>query len=74
MAEPKSRVVVVGKLLLLVGLPLTVITSLFGAGVHWGFESRADILRIEKDWLGMEVEVPDDYQPREGACYPGGEL
>ena len=24
--------------------------------------------------LRMEVEVPDDYQPREGACYPGGEL
>ena len=58
MAEPKSRIVVVGKLLVLVGLPLAVIATIFGAGVHWGYESRASILRIEKHWLGMDVQVP----------------
>jgi hypothetical protein len=58
MAEPKSRVVIVGKLFLLVGLPLAAITTVFGAGVHWGNSYRAEILRFEKDWLGMDVQVP----------------
>ena len=56
--EQKSRAVIVGKLLLLVGLPLATIAGIFGTGVHYGFEYRADILRLERDLLGMDVQVP----------------
>ena len=58
MAEPKSRAVIVGKLLLLVILPLSLLAGLFGTGVHLGHKHRATLLTVERDWLGMDVEVP----------------
>lgn len=53
-----SRLKSLGKLALLLGVPVALLLGLFGAGVHCGFEHRAAILGFERDWLGMDVEVP----------------
>lgn len=53
-----SRLKSLGKLALLLGVPVALLLGLFGAGVHCGFEHRAAILGLERDWLGMDVEVP----------------
>jgi hypothetical protein len=53
-----SRLKSLSKLALLLGVPVALLLGLFGAGVHCGFEHRAAILGFERDWLGMNVEVP----------------
>ncbi|HEY8380393.1 MAG TPA: hypothetical protein VIK91_28110, partial [Nannocystis sp.] len=55
-----SRLKSLGKLAILIGLPVAVVVGLFGAGVHVGYENRAAILRFERDWLGLDVEVPGE--------------
>ncbi|MCA9635119.1 MAG: hypothetical protein KC420_03685 [Myxococcales bacterium] len=55
---PRSRITALAKLLFLIGLPICLLLALFGAGVHVGLGNRASILAFEKDWLGMDVEVP----------------
>lgn len=53
-----SRLKSLGKLALLLGVPVALLIGLFGAGVHCGFQHRVAILGFERDWLGMKVEVP----------------
>lgn len=53
-----SRIKSLSKLALLLGVPVALLLGLFGAGVHCGFQHRAEILGFERDWLGMDVEVP----------------
>ncbi len=53
-----SRIKSLSKLALLLGVPVALLLGLFGAGVHCGFEHRAAILGFERDWLGMNVDVP----------------
>lgn len=53
-----SRVKALAKLFLLLGLPVTLLAGLFGGGVYLGHSHRVGILRFEKEWLGMDVEVP----------------
>ncbi|MBA3545479.1 MAG: hypothetical protein H0T76_03250 [Nannocystis sp.] len=53
-----SRIKSLSKLALLLGVPVALLLGLFGAGVHCGFQHRAEILAFERDWLGMDVEVP----------------
>jgi hypothetical protein len=55
----RARLVAIGKLLLLVGLPSTLVLGLFGAGVHCGVTHRASITRFERDVMGLDVEVPE---------------
>lgn len=60
-----SRIKAITKLLLLFGLPLAFIVGLFSWGVHFGHSHRRAILAFERDWLGMEVEVPPEPPPDE---------
>jgi len=53
-----SRIKSLSKLALLLGVPVALLLGLFGAGVHCGYQHRAGILAFERDWLGMDVEVP----------------
>lgn len=53
-----SRLRSFGKLALLLGLPVVLIGGLFGAGVYVGERHRVAILSFERDWLGMDVQVP----------------
>lgn len=54
----RARLLAVGKLLLLLGIPIGLIGTLFGAGVHCGVSNRAAITGFERDVLGLDVEVP----------------
>lgn len=54
----RARLLAVGKLLLLVGIPIGLIGTLFGAGVHCGVSNRAAITGFERDVLGLDVDVP----------------
>ena len=55
-----SRLKSLGKLVLLIGTPVALVTGLFGAGVYVGQGHRASILAFERDWLGFDVEVPGE--------------
>lgn len=65
-----SRLKSLGKLALLLGVPVALLLGLFGAGVHCGFEHRAAILGLERDWLGMDVEVPAEPAKTEPISQP----
>jgi len=54
----RARLLAVGKLLLLIGIPTGLIGTLFGAGVHCGVSNRAAITGFERDVLGLDVDVP----------------
>jgi hypothetical protein len=54
----RARLLAIGKLLLLLGIPTGLVLSLFGAGVHCGVTHRAAITGFERDVLGLDVEVP----------------
>ncbi len=54
----RARIKALAKLFLLLGLPVGLLTGLFAGGIYVGATHRATILGIEKDWLGMDVEVP----------------
>lgn len=55
-----SRLKSLTKLALLLGLPVALLLGLFGGGVYCGHSNRAAILGFERDWLGMNVEVPGE--------------
>jgi hypothetical protein len=55
-----SRIKSLGKLVFLIGLPVAFVVGLFGTGVYCGQANRAAILGFERDWLGMDVEVPGE--------------
>ncbi|MCA9705717.1 MAG: hypothetical protein KDK70_07710 [Myxococcales bacterium] len=55
----RKRIFAIGKLVVLFGTPLALIFSLFSCGVYCGVNNRAGIARFERDWLGLDVEVPD---------------
>lgn len=55
-----SRIKSLGKLVFLIGLPVAVVVGLFGAGVYCGQANRTVILGFERDWLGLDVEVPGE--------------
>jgi hypothetical protein len=54
-----KRFKAIAKLALLFGIPLSLVLGLFGSGVHCGVQNRHAILAFERDWLGLDVEVPD---------------
>lgn len=54
-----SRIKSLTKLALLLGAPVALLLALFGTGVHCGHTNRAAILGFERDWLGMDVTVPE---------------
>lgn len=54
-----SRIKSLTKLALLLGAPVALLLALFGTGVHCGHANRAAILGFERDWLGMDVTVPE---------------
>ncbi|MBL8971981.1 MAG: hypothetical protein JNK56_15440, partial [Myxococcales bacterium] len=54
-----SRIKSLTKLTLLLGAPIALLLALFGTGVHCGHANRAAILGFERDWLGMDVTVPE---------------
>jgi hypothetical protein len=54
----RARLKAIGKLMLLLGLPVTVVMGLFGGGVYCGVRNRGAILGFEHDVLGLDVEVP----------------
>lgn len=54
----RARLLAIGKLLLLLGIPTGLVLTLFGAGVHCGVTHRAAITGFERDVLGLDVEVP----------------
>lgn len=54
----RKRILAIGKLVLLFGTPLALLFGLFGSGVYCGVQHRVGILKFERDWLGLEVEVP----------------
>lgn len=55
-----ARLKSLGKLVVLIGLPVAFVVGLFGAGVYVGHGHRAAILGFERDWLGLDVEVPGE--------------
>ncbi|MCX4244801.1 M12 family metallo-peptidase [Paraliomyxa miuraensis] len=56
----RKRILAIAKLVLLFGTPLALIFGLFSCGVYCGVQNRAGITHFERDWLGLDVEVPDD--------------
>ena len=54
-----SRIKSLTKLALLLGAPIALLLALFGSGVHCGHANRTAILSFERDWLGMDVVVPE---------------
>jgi hypothetical protein len=54
-----SRLKSLGKLTLLLALPVGLLVGLFSCGVYVGHDHRATILAFERDWLGMDVDVPE---------------
>ena len=54
-----SRLKNLSKLALLLGTPAALLMALFAGGVHYGQTHRAAVLGFERDWLGMDVIVPE---------------
>jgi hypothetical protein len=67
-----KRILAIGKLVLLFGTPLAVIFGLFSCGVYCGVQNRASITRFERDYLGLDVEVPGEPStpPKDAAAAP----
>lgn len=55
-----ARLKSLGKLAVLIGLPVAFVVGLFGAGVYVGHGHRTAILSFERDWLGLDVVVPGE--------------
>jgi hypothetical protein len=55
-----ARLKSLGKLVVLIGLPVAFVVGLFGAGVYVGHGHRTAILSFERDWLGLDVAVPGE--------------
>ena len=55
-----TRLKSLGKLVVLIGLPVAFVVGLFGAGVYVGHGHRTTILSFERDWLGLDVTVPGE--------------
>jgi hypothetical protein len=55
-----ARLKSLGKLVVLIGLPVSFVVGLFGAGVYVGHGHQAAILGFERDWLGLDVTVPGE--------------
>lgn len=53
-----SRLKILAKLSLLLGLPVLLLAGLFGTGVYLGHQNRYAVTKFERDWFGMEVDVP----------------
>ena len=60
----RSRARAVARLTALIGGPLLLVTTLFGGGVYLGIAHRPTVMRIERDWLFMNVEVPPQPEPK----------
>src|SRR5690606_16137250 len=54
-----KRLKAIAKLGLLFGIPISLVLGLFSWGVHVGAQHRHAIASFERDWLGLDVEVPD---------------
>lgn len=54
----RARLKVIGKLMLLLGVPVSIVLGLFGGGVYCGVTHRGALLGFEHDVLGLDVEVP----------------
>jgi hypothetical protein len=54
----RKRIFAISKLVVLFGTPVALILGLFSCGVYCGVENRHPITSFERDWLGMDVEVP----------------
>jgi hypothetical protein len=67
-----KRLKAISKLGLLFGIPLSLVLGLFGSGVYCGAQNRHAILSFERDWLKLDVEVPDPPEPSP-AEQPDGE-
>ena len=59
----RKRIIAIGKLVLLFGTPLAVVLGLFTCGVYYGVQHRTGITRFERDFLGLDVEVPGEPAP-----------
>ncbi|MBK8239448.1 MAG: hypothetical protein IPK74_28325 [Deltaproteobacteria bacterium] len=59
----RARLKVIGKLMLLLGLPVSIVLGLFGGGVYCGVTHRGALLGFEHDVLGLDVEVPAAPKP-----------
>lgn len=64
----RARLLAIGKLGLLLGVPVGLILTLFGAGVYCGVSHRAAITGFEHDVLGLDVEVVRDDPPASPAA------
>ena len=53
-----KRIKAIAKLVVLFGTPLAVVLGLFCWGVAFGATHRHTITTFERDWLGLDVEVP----------------
>jgi hypothetical protein len=53
-----KRILAIGKLVLLFGTPVALVVGLFSCGVVYGVEHRRGITSFERDWLGLDVDVP----------------
>lgn len=66
-----TRLKSLGKLVVLIGLPVAFVVGLFGAGVYVGHGHRTAILSFERDWLGLDVTVPGEpAKPRSETAKP----
>lgn len=54
----KRRVLAIAKLVILFGTPVAFVVGLFSCGVYCGVQRREGITTFERDWLGLDVEVP----------------
>ena len=54
----KRRVLAIAKLVILFGTPVAFVVGLFSCGVYCGVQHREGITTFERDWLGLDVEVP----------------
>ena len=56
----RKRIFAIGKLVVLFGTPIALVLGLFSCGVYCGVDNRAAILSFEREWLGMDVALPED--------------
>lgn len=56
----RKRILAIGKLVVLFGTPVALLLGLFSGGVYCGVTHREGITRFERNWLGLDVEVPGE--------------